>query len=310
MGTKIKRPKPLTSSEKKVKKRDLPMKIFVTSLIIGIIVLSSLCVYLQSDYSNISSISIVGNKHLSNELIMQETMITTEDKFILMNLKKIEDQLLCNELILSVTVTKGNNNKVEITIIEESIIGYKKILGDKYLITADGELIEINKDNEFLTTIYPILSNFDDETILKEVSGKLDGIHENALELISDITITGQFENSTDLVLTMHDGVKVFSNVNSLSSLDYYEDVSTMLTTNKCLYIEEISKNMYSNNDCVQTDYDLIKEGEVAAVSETRDITSKPKENTAPDNATIDQKESLNTNSSLVNGIITRIPGE
>lgn len=200
--------------------------------------------YFISDYSNIRVIDISGTNFYTKEEIMKIAKLEYGTKSILSPWFVIEKRVEEAPVVEDAKVKKSWNGIVKIQITEEKMLGYHIVDKKAYLI-IDGKDDQLVEDETLLATI-PYISNMDDE-FLQKYKEAIKDVSASNLRLVSEIS---KYETSYDenmLKIQMEDGHIVYSSLDGLKNLDYYNEILKGLkTTHKCIVFAEESNAAYS----------------------------------------------------------------
>ena len=226
----------ILSKYDKAKRRNLILSVFICLIIIGTL-------YLVFDVSNIKGIRIENNIYLKNEDILKLSGISTNDKYIFTNSKKVENSILTNPLIEKCSVKKMDDQTIKISIKEKKIIGYSFEDNENVLILDDDSRLILNKDNLYLIENAPIIEGFSKDKVIL-IEKNLVDIDYKMINEISEIHYYPQLKFQ-DHEIIMRDGNYVFTSVYGLKLLSKYYNVVSSYDSQgyKCYYIEDISGN-------------------------------------------------------------------
>lgn len=173
-------------------------------------------VFLNSGIFNIKNIEIKGNNRVKNEEIMECLGIENKKNIFMHSSKNLEEKLLKNSYIESVTIVKNMPNSLEINIKERVPVAILKN-NDRYCyIDEKGNMLEILSDidneNESIIVNIPYNINenkeikFENEQMSKRLSYLLGCIQKNkAVKQLNNI----EFQNNDIISIITKDGIKV-----------------------------------------------------------------------------------------------------
>ena len=235
----------------KTKKEELPIeeplkpkfRYFLIGILIGIVIIS--IVYLLSNKSNIQGITIKDNVYLKDEEIIKISGLNDDDKYIFVNASKIENAIKDNPLVDSCTVTKCDDQSIEISVVEKKIIGYTYEDNENVLVLENDYRIPLDKNNLHLIGKAPLIEGFQKDDILL-IERNLADVDYRMINEVSEIHLFPglKFQNHE---LIMRDGNYIFTSVYGLDVLNKYYDIVSSYEAdgNKCYYVEDISGNVY-----------------------------------------------------------------
>ena len=193
--------------------------------------------FFSSDLSRVSKITVVGQRYLTEEMVIKEAGISKKSFHILTYPYFIEKKLEQVPMIKNVKVSRGFFYGIKIKIEESNVLAY--VYQDEKLRIVDdkGAMLEVSKD--YLKDIQqsPRLVGFKDEKILQEFVIELAKIPEGTLALMSDIVFSPvEPYDKTRVEISMSDGKKVIIRIEDMASeLKYYQEILSQ-EPNACVY--------------------------------------------------------------------------
>ena len=219
-------------------------KLFIVGIFISfcIIIFS----YFVDSSNNIRKVEIKGNKYLSDEYILEYANVDMNSKFLFSSFF-VKGRVMKSPFIESVSISLNDYNVMLIEIKEKHMVAYRYY--DKLeVIIDDGEIIEVEESMSDIITYLPIVFGSYTKEIMNKIASGLGDLEPHIIENIAEIH---PYETTYDqymLRLLMRDGRNIFSSYYSLAPINYYYDVSLILTEeDHCLYVIEISNHMYSS---------------------------------------------------------------
>ena len=193
------------SSKKKFKIRYDRIIIF---LIILVLVALFIYKYVTRDLKNIY---IRGNNYLSDQTIIEIANLEEYPKMLKINASKIKENLLKNNYINDVQITK-NLTEIIIKIKEAKPIYYDS--SARKTILSNSKLVDE-------TYLIPVLVNYVPDTIVSEFNECMANINDEILIKISEIKYDPNIDPERFL-LTMTDGNYVYININRFHLINNY----------------------------------------------------------------------------------------
>lgn len=188
-------------------------------LIFIIIVLFIISVILYFLYRPVKNIYVLGNKILSDEVIIEESGLDDYPSFLLTFSYDIKKNLSKNKYIENVSVKKKFGNVIEINVKEYKILGINE--SDKTLILSSGEIV----DNSYSVMDVPVLSNSIDDKIFKQFVKKFSEIDSDILRQISQIEYSPVEVDEARFLLYMNDGNLVYVTLTKISKINKYNSI-------------------------------------------------------------------------------------
>ena len=212
--------------KKRIKLRILPVFILllVISLIVGISYLFTLI--------PIKNIYISGNKHLSDQTIIELAQIEKYPSFFKTKSSSIEKKIKQNQYIENVVVKKKLLANIYIKIEEKNILFRKD---ENNLIVLEDKT-ELNDDYSYQV---PLLLNYVPDTKYDSFIKGMNLVTESIKNQISEITYSPNEQDEDRFLLYMNDGNYVYLTLTKFKQINYYEDVLDKLEGKKgILYLD------------------------------------------------------------------------
>lgn len=225
--------------KRKVKKRKLKVKnVIILLLIIILIVLFSY--YLTT--LKIKNIYVINNNILDDKTIIYDAKLEDYPSFILTKSDDIRKNLLKNEYIKNVRVTKNYKLKLYLEIEEYKALA---ITSDNKVILESGKIVDNNYE---LKEIPILINNIDD--ILKEFCKYFAKLNNTILSKISQIEYVPNNVDNERFLLYMNDGNYVYITLTKIDKLNKYNAIKDQLGNDKGIiyldsgdYVEIKEKN-------------------------------------------------------------------
>lgn len=227
----------------KEKKRRIDLfgirSIYVLSLLV--FVLSSFLVYFFSSDSKVQAIQVDGNYYYSDQEILSAAHVTVNTRLWLTPAFQIKNKVEELPLIRDVDIERKDNS-LKIKVKEQNVIGYYVEKNQNYVLTRSGKSINIDSENLESILHFPLLSGFNEKQrkqIAKEFEKDKDVLDKEVIEKIAEIIPYESTYDSNMLQITMQDGNKIFTSLDSLSMLANYADMLNQLEgKNVCLMLD------------------------------------------------------------------------
>ena len=212
--------------EKKVRK--VNFKRIIVILIIIVFVVSLVFIYRSLKVKNIY---VIGNSYLSESEILENTNLLDYPYLYQVNENDIKNNLINNELINSVKVSKSLSGKVTITI-EENKVLYQESNG-KYVLSNKNEV-------SLLDTPLGIPSLINDcSDVRDKFIDKLQLIDKDILSHISEVEYKPTELDKERFMFYMTDGNYVYITLSKISLINSYNEIYPTLEGKKgILYLD------------------------------------------------------------------------
>ena len=207
--------------KKRIKKvRKIKIKNVLIALFLLIFIILFICGILKAKISNIY---IIGNDILTDKQIIEEAKLSDYPSFITTKSKDIKNNLLKNNYIKDVKITKKLPTKIYIEITENKILAIKD----------DGIILENNKivENTYNITTAPTLTN-DISNVMKEFCKYFALVDNTILNKISQIEYSPNNVDKYRFLLYMNDGNEVYITLTKIEKINKYNDIKDQLGNN------------------------------------------------------------------------------
>ena len=183
-------------------------------------------VYYFSFDARIKVMACTGNYYYTDAQIYDMAKVNSASRSLLTPGFLVERRLESDPLIQSVTVKK-NGDQISLDVEEKTVIGYFVKEGKNYLLTNEGEQIELNE--KYLKSIihFPLMSDFTDqqlENIWKEFKKYPELLTRDVVEKIAEMVPYQSSYDANMIKMTMQDGNVVFTR--RLSRFDSCPNIS------------------------------------------------------------------------------------
>jgi cell division protein FtsQ len=207
--------------------RRLILLLFLFFLMIAVVA------YVQSPLSHVKKITIKGNELLTDSEIISITKISKKTNIWSVNKKEISSKLQGLSEIKEADVSMNWPNTVSIQMKEYKIKAY--LQKDKsYFPVMDNAEILTDRAMEGIPVSAPILIEFIDDTILKEMIIGLDELPVEIVNSISEIHYTPKKTDDYHITLFMNDGFEVNATLRSFSEkMAHYPSIISQLDPDK-----------------------------------------------------------------------------
>lgn len=234
----------LKQARKKKANRRLIFYLSIFFLLIAIIV------YLQSPLSQIRSIEVNGNKFLTDERIIDDSGLTEGTNIWSMNRSSIEDRLENNPVIDEATVNRKFPRTVQVTVVEQAVLGYVKEGAEFNPVLENGEIIPT--DAKEVAGNAPLMIGFEEKQLTR-LTSEMTNLRHSIFSMISEIELRNidEEDHSMEIMLYMNDGYMVNGNLEQvMNKLSYYPSIVSQLEDDKGIihigvgiYFESFNKN-------------------------------------------------------------------
>lgn len=232
----------------RLKTRFLAIKnrLFILGIVFGILITAVL--YLMLPSSEVFKVVVKGNEYLKDDYYINLSKIKDGDKFLLVNLNKVKNQISSSSIVDSVTVKRNNYNLIEINVKEKEIIGYTYEVEPKILL-SDGSTI--NLENDYLNVIasVPLIEGYDEEG-LKLIAIGFKKMDQKMIDEISEIHRYPFSYDENMLEVIMRDGNYLYLSYYSLSMLNEYYTIASGITVTEdkaCIFLDEMTNSGYTS---------------------------------------------------------------
>lgn len=239
--------------KKKSRNKKKPLTLRTTNALCAfILALSTLFVYYFSNDSKVRVLACEGNYYYTDSQIYKMAHITKETRLWLVPSTLMETQISHDGLIDRAKVKK-TSGKISINVSEKFAIGYYIEDGTTYILTIDGDAIEVKDEYKENLIHLPLISGFTKKQrleICSRLKEKENKLSHDVIEKISEIVPFTSSYDENMIEFIMRDGNSVFSSLDSLSMLVKYTAVLTKLKgTSACLVLDS-SHNAVDKINC------------------------------------------------------------
>lgn len=178
-------------------------------------ILIAFVVYLQSPYSNVKEITVIGNDVVPIEEIKELSGIDDETNIWMLQKRKAKKDIEGHPLIETMTIKRSLPQTVKITVTEFNIIGYTEEKGKYYPVLVDGSVL---KDYPMsYRGDRPFILNFDEQAYMEMIATQLNELPKHVLRLISEVSWEPTKNNKNKILLYMNDGFIVDATLRDFS---------------------------------------------------------------------------------------------
>lgn len=183
-----------------------------------------LLLYFQSPYSEIKEIKVSGANLIEDKEYVQLSELTIGESIWGFSPEEIEENILKQEWVKEVNVTRNWFTTVEIDIREWKKVAYISENNTFYPMLENGF---VYKQSGILEPIdAPVFLQFEDKKLRKELLKELAKLDGSVLALISQINATPSSADPYAITLFMNDGYEVRAEITTLSEkLNYYPSI-------------------------------------------------------------------------------------
>lgn len=163
--------------------------------------------YLQSPLSKVSTITVNGNQHVSNDDLIKLSRLSNQTSFWKINKAEIADNVSQHEEIKSASVKRKLPNHIVIEVEELQRVAYVQESDKLYPVLENGKTLKAV--NEFGQAIdAPLLVNWNDGNIV-ELARELNELTVSVANSISEIHHTPQDSDNQHVTVFMNNGYEV-----------------------------------------------------------------------------------------------------
>jgi cell division protein FtsQ len=195
--------------------------------------LIAIVAYIQSPLSRVKAITVKGNEFYSTQEIIQKTGISPNTSIWAVKKKIIQANLEHLPEIKKADVKMMGLNSIEINITEYKKLAYLKKDSFYFPVLENGTILE-NRKTGRVPINAPILMNFKQGAILKDMLGEIKKLPSDVLNSISEIDYTPSKLDQFHITLFMNDGFEVSASITSFSSkMSHYPSIISQLDPNQ-----------------------------------------------------------------------------
>lgn len=225
-----------------------------------------------------------GNYYYSDAQILDLANVNSSSRSLLTPTFLVQRRLTSDPLIKSATVKK-NNDRISINVEEKTVIGYYVKNGKNYMLTNEGETIEL--DQKYLKNIihFPLMSDFTDqqlENIWKEFGKYPKLLTRDVVEKIAEMVPYASSYDANMIKMTMQDGNTVYTSVSDLMMMSHYQDMLSQLRGQSVCLVLDAQNSTINKLDCAYLNMSLEereqKRKEEAAKKEAEEAQKKETE--------------------------------
>jgi cell division protein FtsQ len=194
--------------------------------------LIAMVVYVKSPLSHVKNIIVKGNEEYSNNEIIEKTGITSENNIWQIKSQVIEAKLVQLKEIKKASIKVHWPNSVIIQVKEHKRIAYLKKDALFYPVLDNGTILSNGQSN--LPINAPVLIDFKEGTVLRDMVIELKKLPEEILNSISEIHYTPYKTDNYHISSYMNDGFEVSATIRSYSNkMSHYPSIISQLDLNK-----------------------------------------------------------------------------
>jgi cell division protein FtsQ len=184
---------------------------------LSIFFLLLLCViYFQSPLSNVSSITIEGNRNVSTSEIKKISGLTTKTSFWKIDNEMVEKKIEEHIEIKNAEVQKVFPNKILIKIEERKRVAYI-LKNAKYIPILENGMLLKNKHGDVVPADAPVLVHWKKAEDIQEMAKELKKLPNSIKNSISEIHHTPEPTDPLHITLFMNDGFEVSATVRNFA---------------------------------------------------------------------------------------------
>lgn len=251
---------------------------------VSLIVMFSLVIiggiYFATPFSRVKTVSVVGNKRVANSAILKKSGLKKNQILVtdLWNKGKTESKIKKDfSDIEKVSLTNERNNKIQIRVAENAVMGYVVRNGLYYTVKQDGTMV--GKSQTQPSGNYPVFRNFKQNANLNKFLRKYAAVPNSVQNSISEVDFSPTKTFPNRIQLYMNDGNEVYAIIDTFDKkMKYYPEISASMK-NKGIINFEVGAYSYpfsmedEENSASDNSTSTVKKQD--KVKETKSATSK-----------------------------------
>ncbi|EOS60418.1 hypothetical protein C815_01408 [Firmicutes bacterium M10-2] len=224
-----------------------------------VIVIATFLIYYFSFDARIKVMACTGNYYYSDAQILDLANVNSSSRSLLTPTFLVERNLTSDPLIKNATVNK-KNDRISIKVEEKTVIGYYVKNGKNYMLTNEGETIEL--DQKYLKNIihFPLMSDFTDqqlENIWKEFGKYPELLTRDVVEKIAEMVPYASSYDANMIKMTMQDGNTVYTSISDLMMMSHYQDMLSQLRGQSVCLVLDAQNSTINKLDCAYLNMSL-----------------------------------------------------
>lgn len=217
------------SKTKKIRRKKFNILKFLVFILFLYILISAFFKILNVPIKNIL---ILKNNYLSDEKIIEVSLLDNYPSFIKTTSYNIKKRIKKLPLVEDVKVSKRFGYRVVIEVTEKKILYMSR--SDNMFVVSSGEKLELNNISGV-----PILINFVPEDIEQKLINKMKNLSINSISKISEIEYSPTSYDDERFIFYMNDSNLVYINLSSINKINKYNEIVTKLEGhNGILYLD------------------------------------------------------------------------
>ena len=217
------------SKTKKIRRKKFNILKFLVFILFLYILISAFFKILNVPIKNIL---ILKNNYLSDEKIIEVSLLDNYPSFIKTTSYNIKKRIKKLPLVEDVKVSKRFGYRVVIEVTEKKILYMSR--SDNMFVVSSGEKLELNNISGV-----PILINFVPEDIEQKLINKMKILSINSISKISEIEYSPTSYDDERFIFYMNDSNLVYINLSSINKINKYNEIVTKLEGhNGILYLD------------------------------------------------------------------------
>ncbi|RFU63366.1 cell division protein FtsQ/DivIB [Peribacillus glennii] len=212
---------------KQIRKRKANRRLIALLSIFFVLIASVM--YFLSPLSHIRSITVVGNRYISQEEVVRLSRLTNDTSIWKINKKQSIENIKSNPEIKTAEIRAKIPNSVVIKINERNRIAYMAKEGRFLPILENGEILGPIKKGD-IPVYAPVLVGFGEGNKLNQLLGELEQLPQEILNSISEIHEASTKTDIYHITMYMNDGFEVSATSRTLSEkLVHYPSIISQL---------------------------------------------------------------------------------
>lgn len=237
--------------QNKKKNRKRNRRKFQLIVLLLVVVVGGL--YFSSDFSKVKSLEVNGNLFYDKDTVLKKAGLSYNTRYIVVPKFYIEWNLKDDKLISHVSVDKGMNGTITLSVKEKEIIGYFIEDNKNYALINDGTKIEIKSAYLDKIVNFPLIDGFskaEQKKLCEGFAKKGNVVKANVIHMISEITPYATSYDEHMVKIIMQDGNTIFTSYDSIPLLNnYLETLKSLNKDHACLW-PDITTGSIQSLDC------------------------------------------------------------
>jgi len=189
--------------------------------------------YVQSPLSHVKRITVKGNDMYSTAELIKKTGLSQQTNIWKVNSKEVSAKLQSLSEIKQAIVRISWPNTIFITVKEHKRVAFLEKNATYYPVMENGKILKSRKVLD-IPSSSPILFDFEEGSVLKEMVNGLETLPNEIINSISEIHYTPKKTDPFHITLFMNDGFEVSATLRSFSEkMVHYPSIISQLNPGK-----------------------------------------------------------------------------